>query len=61
LQQEKFDLKLVSFDEAELERLLAEQDLGAELMDADALPPMPVVPITAPGDLWIRCHQHRSE
>jgi DNA modification methylase len=52
LQQEEFDLKLIGFDNAELERLLAEQDLGGELTDADAVPPLPGVPITAPGDLW---------
>jgi len=32
LQQEEFDLKLIGFDDAELERLLAEQDLCGELM-----------------------------
>ncbi len=53
LQQEEFDVKLIGFDDAELERLLAEQDLGEEFTDADEVPAMPVVPITAPGDLWI--------
>ena len=53
LQQEEFDLKLIGFDDAELERLLAEQDSGGELTDADTVPPMPRVPTTVPGDLWI--------
>jgi hypothetical protein len=38
LQQEEFDLKLIGFDDAELKRLLAEQDLDGTLTDADAVP-----------------------
>ncbi len=52
LQEEDFDLKLIGFDDAELERLLAEEDQGGELADADAVPTMPQVPVTLPGDLW---------
>src|SRR5713101_8381534 len=58
LQEEDFDLKLIGFDDAELERLLAEQDLGWELADADAVPTMPQVPVTLPVDLWHLC-DHR--
>src|SRR5712691_8564636 len=50
LRQEEFDLKLIGFDDTALERLLADQGLDGELTDADAVPPRPAVPITAPGD-----------
>jgi DNA modification methylase len=53
LRAEEFDLDLMGFDEGELERLLAEQDAADGLTDPDAVPPVPPVPITAPGDLWV--------
>jgi len=53
LQDEDFDLQLMGFDEAELERLLAEQVASAELADVDAVPTIPRVPVTQPGDLWL--------
>ena len=53
LEKEDFDVKLIGFDEAELDRLLAEQDLDTELADPDTVPSIPRVPVTIPGDLWI--------
>jgi ParB-like chromosome segregation protein Spo0J len=69
LQQEEFDLKLIGFDNAELERLLAEQDLGGEFTDADAVPPLPggadhrarrFMDPGKPSTPLRRCHQHGS-
>jgi len=53
LEKEDFDLQVLGFDDAELERLLAGQDLDQALADADALPSTPQAPVTKPGDLWI--------
>jgi DNA modification methylase len=52
LHEESFDLSLVGFDDAELARLLAEQD-GGGLTDEDAVPDLPQTPVSAAGDLWI--------
>ena len=51
--QDDFDLQLTGFDGAEIERLLAEQVAVEGLVDPDALPAIPRVPVTLPGDLWI--------
>jgi len=69
LQQEEFDLKLIGFDDAELARLLAEQDSGGELTDADALPHVKgadhrargFVDSGKPSTTLRRCHQHGSD
>jgi ParB-like chromosome segregation protein Spo0J len=53
LAKEEFPLKLIGFDEAELLRLLAEQDDAQGNTDPDAAPPAPAVPVSQPGDLWI--------
>src|SRR5215471_17981106 len=53
LEEEDFDLKLMGFDDAELERLLAEQNLVGDLADADSVPGIPQVWVTQPGDLWL--------
>jgi DNA modification methylase len=56
LKDEAFDLELLGFDDAELDRLLAtelEPDDGA-----DEAPEPPADPISRPGDLWI-CGEHR--
>lgn len=56
LRDENFDLGLLGFDDADLDRLLAD-DSG----EADALneaPAPPDEPISRPGDLWI-CGEHR--
>jgi DNA modification methylase len=55
LKLEDIDLALTGFDEAELDRLLAELD-GAD--SADEAPAPPADPISRPGDLWI-CGEHR--
>src|SRR4029077_17750484 len=46
LQDEDFDLQLTGFDGAEIERLLAEQVAVEGLVDPDALPAIPRVPVT---------------
>jgi ParB-like chromosome segregation protein Spo0J len=53
LQQEDFNLGLIGFDDEELARLLAGQDAGAGHTDEDAVPELPVTPISVLGDLWI--------
>ncbi|MCK8787252.1 site-specific DNA-methyltransferase [Roseomonas sp. NAR14] len=57
LRSEEFDLGLIGFDQAALDRLLADAppDIGAtpaEDPDAPA-PEPPEVPVTRPGDLWL--------
>ena len=52
LQEEKFDLNLVGFEDDELARLLAEQDTTEGLSDEDAVPELPQTPVSATGDLW---------
>jgi DNA modification methylase len=44
-----FDLPLTGFSDAELGKLLPRTEQG----DADHIPPVPVEPITRPGDLWV--------
>jgi DNA modification methylase len=51
LQQQDFDLELLGFEEQELQRLLADQNL--ESLDADLVPPIPPVPTSQAGDLWV--------
>jgi DNA modification methylase len=53
LQTLDFDLSLTGFDTKELDDFLL-NDTPAE----DSAPPLPVVPVTKPGDLW-RCGSHR--
>jgi len=48
-----FHLDLTGFAEAELARLLAEQQALVGLTDEDAAPALPEVPVTMPGDLWV--------
>ncbi|MGE3158608.1 MAG: site-specific DNA-methyltransferase [Xanthobacteraceae bacterium] len=57
LKEEAFDLELLGFDDAEIDRLLAgtEDDDTAEL---DEAPEPPADPVSRPGDLWI-CGEHR--
>jgi DNA modification methylase len=56
LQEQDIDLGLLGFDEAEIDRLLAE--VGEEARPADEAPEPPADPISQPGDLWI-CGQHK--
>ena len=54
LRDEDIDLGLLGFDEAAIDRLLAESAAGA----ADEAPEPPKDPISRAGDLWI-CGQHK--
>lgn len=56
LKDEDVDLALLGFDDADLDRLLAETNDEGE--DLDQAPEVPTEPISRPGDLWI-CGQHR--
>ena len=56
LKDEAFDLDLLGFDDAEIDRLLAGAD--DEAPDLDEAPEPPAEPISRPGDLWI-CGEHR--
>src|ERR1051326_673535 len=53
LQNANFDLSLTGFDARELDRFLLRDS-----PDEDLVPPIPIVPVTRPGDLWI-CGSHR--
>ena len=56
LKDEDVDLGVLGFDDADLDRLLAEEiEGGGEL---DQAPEVPVEPISRPGDVWI-CGEHR--
>jgi DNA modification methylase len=56
LRDEDFDLGLLGFDDAEIDRLLAES--SGEAGAADEAPEPPADPVSRPGDLWI-CGDHR--
>ncbi len=54
LNGEDFDLALTGFDDAELDRMLAEALAGGETGDGeDDIPETPENPISRPGDLWL--------
>src|ERR1019366_3992616 len=53
LQGLDFDLSLTGFDTKEIDDFLLKV-----IPDEDATPPLPEVPITQPGDLWL-CGSHR--
>jgi DNA modification methylase len=53
LQASDFDLSLTGFDSKELDDFLLN-----DTPEEDAAPPLPVVPVTKPGDLWL-CGSHR--
>jgi DNA modification methylase len=53
LQKSDFDLRLTGFDAEELDRYLLHDP-----PDEDAVPPVPVIAVTRPGDLWL-CGPHR--
>ena len=57
LKEEAFDLDLLGFDDAEIDRLLAGTELS-ETADLDEAPEPPADPVSRPGDLWI-CGEHR--
>ena len=56
LKEEAFDLELLGFDDADLDRLLATH--LEEVQSADEAPEPPTEPISRLGDIWI-CGQHR--
>ena len=56
LKDEAFDLELLGFDDADLDRLLA--TTLDESQDVDDAPEPPTDPISRPGDIWI-CGEHR--
>ena len=56
LKDEDFDLELLGFDDADLDRLLAGTFEEGE--DPDEAPEPPTDPISRPGDIWI-CGEHR--
>jgi DNA modification methylase len=56
LKEEAFDLELLGFDDADLDRLLATP--LEEVQSADEAPEPPTEPICRLGDIWI-CGQHR--
>jgi len=53
LQKSDFDLSLTGFDARELDQYLLHDP-----PDEDAVPPVPVIAVTRPGDLWL-CGPHR--
>src|ERR1017187_4522615 len=53
LQDEGFNLELLGFDDQELGHRLAEQEAAAGLTDEDAVPEVPIAPVTRSGDLWL--------
>ena len=56
LKEEEFDLDLLGFDDADLDRLLADTIEATEV--SDEAPEPPTIPISRPGDIWI-CGEHR--
>lgn len=53
LQEDGFDLDLTGFDEAELDRLLAEELPPEEAPRDDVMPEVPADPVSRPGDVWV--------
>jgi len=54
LKTSDFNLSLTGFDPEELDELLLQNDPQQE----DAVPPLPAIPVSRPGDLWV-CGSHR--
>jgi DNA modification methylase len=48
-----FDLGLTGFDATEVDELFAKANLKRGLTDENAVPELPAVPFTQPGDVWI--------
>ena len=44
---------MLGFPAEELDQLVAAQEATEGLTDADAVPPVPPVPVSQPGDLWV--------
>jgi hypothetical protein len=62
LKDADFDLNLLGFDDLELARQLADDQLVG-VTDEDEVPAAPIAPVTRPGDLWLlrsgKGRQHR--
>jgi DNA modification methylase len=56
LREEAFDLELLGFDDADLDRLLTESVDTQEAVDE--APEPPIDPVSRPGDIWV-CGEHR--
>jgi DNA modification methylase len=59
LREVDFNLDLTGFAEAELARLMAEQQALVGLTDEDSAPALPQQPVTVPGDLWSLGQNHK--
>jgi DNA modification methylase len=55
---EDYDIGLTGFDDSEIERLLALDDVPEGETDPDDVPDLPSDPVSKPGDVWI-CGKHR--
>ena len=53
LRDEDFSLDILGFDDGELNRLLAAEDVTEGLTDEDSVPEGPETPVSQAGDLWI--------
>jgi DNA modification methylase len=53
LRDEDFDLDLLGFEDEDLARLLAKEEVSEGLTDEDSVPDVPEAPVSQPGDLWI--------
>lgn len=53
LKEAGFDLELTGFGDDEIKDLLAESAKTEGLTDPDEAPPVPVNPVTVPGDVWV--------
>src|SRR5665213_789578 len=47
------DLDLTGFDMREIDALLPRMDTQGGLTDVDAIPEVPEIPVSRPGDLWV--------
>ena len=52
LREEDFSLDILGFDDEELNRLLAAEDVGEGLTDEDSVPEVPETPVSQTTDLW---------
>lgn len=52
LAAEDFDLPIIGFSDDELAGLLADPTVAAGNTDEDAVPEVPVTPVSKPGDVW---------
>ena len=58
LKTDDFDLNLLGFEDADLEKLLGTDPDGEGQTDPDEVPSTPVHAVSRPGDMWI-CGRHR--